>query len=187
MVVACIALFVAGAGSATAARMIGGEQIRERSITSKHVRNGSLLRKDFKRGQVPRGRRGPRGASGSPGRAGTDGFGVLAYPADVFEVPPNDPGGQATVACPAGLYPTGGDAFVIDANGDIVPAGELLAAQFFVPDQGGVPSGWSAVTSANGDEMRGLVVEAICANAADAPTTRALRRGRGPVRALRPR
>jgi len=65
LVVAFIALFVAGAGTATAARLIGGKEIRNNSVTGKDIRNsslgnrdvknGSLLRRDFKGGQLPAG------------------------------------------------------------------------------------------------------------------------------------
>ncbi len=67
MMVAFVALFVAGAGSATAARLITGKQIKNSSITSTDVRNGSLLRRDFRSGQLPRG---PQGLPGAAGRAG---------------------------------------------------------------------------------------------------------------------
>ena len=76
MIVAFVALFVAGAGSATAARLITGKEIRNSSITSKDVRNGSLLRRDFRSGQLPRG---PQGLPGASGRAGRDGFSEIVY------------------------------------------------------------------------------------------------------------
>ena len=77
MMVAFVALFVAGAGTATAAKLITGKQIKNSSITSTDVRNGSLLRKDFRSAQLPRG---PQGLPGVAGRAGRDGFGQSPTP-----------------------------------------------------------------------------------------------------------
>src|SRR5215210_7806726 len=83
MVIACIALFAAGGGSAVAARgLIGGKQIKANAIKSKHVKNRSLRGVDFARGQLPAGPRGPAGAQGPAGPggpAGRDGFGLVAY------------------------------------------------------------------------------------------------------------
>ena len=42
LVIALIALFVAGAGSATAARLISGRSIKNNSVTGRDIRNGSL-------------------------------------------------------------------------------------------------------------------------------------------------
>ena len=83
LVIAFIALFVAGAGTATAARLISGRSIKNNSVTGRDIRNnslgngdvknGSLLRRDFRRGQLPAGAQGPAG------RNGANGFGVLRY------------------------------------------------------------------------------------------------------------
>lgn len=172
LVVAFIALFVAGAGTATAARLIGGNQIRNNSVTGKDIRNsslgnrdvknGSLLRRDFKRGQLP---------AGPQGGAGRDGFGVLLYISKDFTVRPAAAPGQGTTPCPAGTYPTGGDAYMIDTTGKVIDD-TLIQAQYFTFDTqaGNVPSGWRAVTARNDQVAKVLVVEAICANASTRPT-----------------
>ncbi|WP_139175729.1 collagen-like triple helix repeat-containing protein [Nocardioides lianchengensis] len=66
--VAFLALFVALGGTSYAA-----VQLPKNSVTSQQVKNGSLLRKDFKTGQVPAGARGPQGLRGVPGAAGAPG------------------------------------------------------------------------------------------------------------------
>jgi hypothetical protein len=68
-VIACLALAIALGGSAFAATML----VPKNSVGSAQVINGSLLTKDFKRGQLPRGARGPRGAQGSQGEQGPPG------------------------------------------------------------------------------------------------------------------
>lgn len=84
--IAFVALMVALTGSSFAApardaasKLISGSKIKKSSITSKQVKNGSLLAADFKAGQLPRGAAGPagragaRGATGAPGPQGPQG------------------------------------------------------------------------------------------------------------------
>lgn len=72
-VLATLALFVALGGSAYAATLITGKQIKDGSITSADIKNGSLLALDFKAGQVPAGPAGPAGTAGAAGAAGAPG------------------------------------------------------------------------------------------------------------------
>jgi hypothetical protein len=72
-VVATLALFVALGGSATAALVITGKNVKNGSLTGSDLKNGSvgsvdvkdntLLAKDFKAGQIPAGPQGPPGTS----------------------------------------------------------------------------------------------------------------------------
>jgi hypothetical protein len=88
-VVASLALFVALAGAGYAVT-----ELPRNSVTSAHVRDNSLLARDFKRGQLRRGLRGapgpqgptgpagpqgPEGASGPVGQQGPPGAGVTAF------------------------------------------------------------------------------------------------------------
>src|SRR3954471_4455337 len=66
MVVALVALFVAMGGTSYAAfklpkNSVGSKQIKANAVNSGKVANGSLLKRDFKAGQLPAGRRGPKG------------------------------------------------------------------------------------------------------------------------------
>jgi hypothetical protein len=75
MVVACVALAVAMAGTGYAAtalprNSVGTLQLKNNAVTSAKVKNGSLLSADFKSGQVPAGPAGKAGPAGPPGPAG---------------------------------------------------------------------------------------------------------------------
>jgi hypothetical protein len=86
--IACIALFVALAGTGAAAvtlarNSIGTAQLKDSAVTNSKiaanavttgkVKNHSLLRADFASGQIPAGPRGPAGAPGPAGAAGARG------------------------------------------------------------------------------------------------------------------
>lgn len=160
MIIAFVALFVAGAGSATAARLITGKQIKNSSITSKDVRNGSLLRRDFRSGQLPRG---PQGLPGAPGRAGRDGFGQVAYATGEVS---SAAAGAYYFACPPGLVPVGGDAYAVNTTGQIVP-GIAIVDYFYASPGSATPNAWAATIDPGGANVD-LIIEAICANASRA-------------------
>src|SRR4051812_27197438 len=80
MLVALLALFLAvGGGQAVAsgvahvAKLIDGSKIKPSTITSKQVKDGSLLGKDFKAGELPAGAKGDPGPKGDPGAPGAKG------------------------------------------------------------------------------------------------------------------
>ena len=79
MVVACTALLVALVGtsiaavSALPARSVGTAQLKNNAVTASKVKNGSLVRADFRSGQLPAGPKGPSGPSGPAGPAGVIG------------------------------------------------------------------------------------------------------------------
>lgn len=99
-VTATLALFLALGGTATAALVITGKQVKNESLTTSDIRNGTLLARDFRRGQLkagPTGPAGPAGAAGAPGAAGAVG------PAG----PTGTPGRSAGDTLPAGQTMTG--------------------------------------------------------------------------------
>jgi hypothetical protein len=74
LVVASLALLVSLTGTSVAAvqqvlprNSVGAKHLKKNAITTKKIRNGTLLRADFKRGQLPRGVRGPAGPAGERG------------------------------------------------------------------------------------------------------------------------
>jgi hypothetical protein len=67
-VIALIALFFALAGTGYAVA-----RLPKNSVTTVQVKDHSLLLRDFKSGQVPRGPRGPQGDPGAPGAPGAKG------------------------------------------------------------------------------------------------------------------
>jgi hypothetical protein len=182
MVIACVALFVAGGGSAVAARqLIRSDDIARNAVTSKHVKQRSLKRIDFARGQLPAGPRGPAGAPGRdgapgpPGPPGSDGFGVVAY--RISEDVPLDPNGagEAEAVCPDGTVPVGGAARVYDTLGtpgfdddELIVGDEARLSSEAGPttDLSGVPVGWVASAYNNStDDQRVLSVLVSCVNA----------------------
>jgi hypothetical protein len=76
MVVACLALALTMGGTAYAA-----VKLAPNSVTSREVKNRSLLAVDFKAGQLPRGPRGFQGDTGPAGPAGPAGVAGPAGPA----------------------------------------------------------------------------------------------------------
>src|ERR687887_2661143 len=76
LVVATLALLFALTGTGIAAvaalprNSVGTRQLRNNAVVSSKVRNHSLLARDFKRGQLPRGPIGPAGPAGAPGPPG---------------------------------------------------------------------------------------------------------------------
>jgi hypothetical protein len=75
---ASLALFIALGGSSYAALKlpkdsVGANQIRRAAVASGEVKDGSLLSKDFKAGQLPRGQQGPAGTTGATGATGPQG------------------------------------------------------------------------------------------------------------------
>jgi hypothetical protein len=88
-VVATLALFVALGGSSYAALKVTGKTVKDRSLTAKDIKKGSLtttevrdrslLSKDFKTGQLPAGPQGPKGDKGDQGEPATK---LFAYVRD---------------------------------------------------------------------------------------------------------
>jgi hypothetical protein len=78
-VVATLALFCALGGGAYAAgvklpfKSVGTKQLKRNAVTSAKVRSHSLLRGDFKKGQLPAGEAGPAGPAGPTGPPGDTG------------------------------------------------------------------------------------------------------------------
>jgi hypothetical protein len=78
MVVACIALAVALGGTSYAAvnlapGSVGNKQLKRNAVTGLKVKDRSLLARDFKAGQLPRGARGLKGDKGDKGDTGAPG------------------------------------------------------------------------------------------------------------------
>jgi hypothetical protein len=77
-VTASLALFMTLGGVSYAAtrlpsNSVGTSQLKANAVTSGKVKNGTLLKKDFKAGQMPAGARGAAGAPGPQGSAGAQG------------------------------------------------------------------------------------------------------------------
>jgi hypothetical protein len=107
--VAYLALLFALSGTSYAATKL----LPANSVGTRQVINGSLLKRDFKSGQLPRGPQGPAGDpgdQGNPGPAGIATVGSVSGPAGPMCA---DGGGacqvgSSTATCPAGSVVVGG-------------------------------------------------------------------------------
>lgn len=174
MAVAFAALFVAGAGSATAARLITGRQIKNGSVTTKDIRNGTLLGRDFRRGQLKAGPQGPPGVS------------QVAYRGRQVRVSAGEVG-SASASCPAATYPLGGDFIANDAAAPDptaasarVPVKIAESAYTVDPAAGGRPNGWITTVANDSSKTVLLQVDAICVPSSQGARIGAAARLRGP-------
>lgn len=75
LVISLIALSVALGGTGYAAislqrNSVGNKQLKKNAVTTDKVKNFTLRKRDFKRGQLPAGAQGPKGDTGATGPAG---------------------------------------------------------------------------------------------------------------------
>jgi hypothetical protein len=165
-----MALVFALAGTSYAA---GTKLLPANSVGTKQVINGSLLKKDFKPGQLPRGAQGPAGPAGAKGSAGPAG---PAGPAGAQGVPgPPGPvgvtyvtsavmtvaaGAQATQAaiCPSGLVAIGGGS-VNDSTDTSV---NTNASDWGFTTDPNVPDAWIVTVNNVGAAAAHFEVDAIC-------------------------
>jgi hypothetical protein len=144
------------------------------SVGTRQVINNSLLKVDFKKGQLPRGARGlpgRTGPAGPPGAAGPQGPPGSFTSANVSSA--DGPvvhmcaftGGQCATAtsiatCPAGKVPIGG-AWAGDAPDPIFAA--TPSASYPYPGFTDHPTGWAVVMVNNADATASFHASAICA------------------------
>jgi hypothetical protein len=184
-VLAGLALTVALGGTAYAAGVlpagsVGTAQLKANAVVSSKVKNGSLLARDFKRGQLPRGLtgatgpqgpagpagpQGPAGATGPQGPqgpAGANGVASLSYvSADFGPFPAGTQYGGETM-CGNGLHVVGGG--VLSYSG--TPGEQAVNSTYPTNGQGnGVPgnTGWGAYVDNLSAQPQGFTVYAICA------------------------
>lgn len=160
--VGMLALFVALSGTAYAATLprnsVGTPQLKKDAVTSKKVKNASLLRKDFRSGQLPAGPAGPTGPVGPKGDPGATNLRVRK--AAGFD--------EVTAYCQPGERATGGGAHSV--NGFIwasAPAAnpEVIHGVPPLEFQGFTPTSWTG--AADGAEPPGtptdVYVWVVCA------------------------
>jgi hypothetical protein len=129
LVVATLALLFALTGTGIAAvaalprNSVGTRQLRNGAVVSSKVRNHSLLARDFKRGQLPRGPVGPVGPAGPAGPQGPAGpagpsgnLAVSVHEADAAVGPGRR--AFAIAACASGQRAVGGGVYLADSTPD---------------------------------------------------------------------
>ena len=183
-VVASLALFVALGGVSWAAvtlptGSVGNRQLKRSAVSTAKVRDRSLLARDFKRGQLPRGEpglagergvpgpkgdKGDRGAPGAQGDPGAPGATNVVVRKQDTAVQAN--GGRAlfAVQCAPGERAVGGGASLATTDKD-----SQLQQSFPVADNGvrlgdgETPTGWVSLIKNESGEATGATGYAVCA------------------------
>jgi hypothetical protein len=138
MAVAFAALMVALGGTSYAiaqlpANSVGTKQLKKNAVNAAKVKDRSLLAKDFKSGQLPRGAQGPRGAAGPAGPAGPPG----PSGATNVTVRAGSPGvGSSTASCQGAERAVGGGGFTPELDGFLWDSSPNV--------ESGTPTGWIA-------------------------------------------
>lgn len=165
IVIASVALLVALTGTSVAAisaiprLSVGTAQLKNNAVTSAKVRNFSLVRSDFRRGQIPAGPTGARGPQGPAGPAGPAGIAALER-RDIV-TPTNSSGIKTTSAvCPTGKRVIGGGARVQGAG-----LADVVISEAF-PDSDGTKFNGVARESDPTAAAWSLQVYAMCATVA---------------------
>ena len=183
LVIACLALGIAlgGTGSAavlnvpdgsvTTAKIKNGavttpklkndavtvDKLAANAVTSGQVKNGTLLKEDFKSGQLPAGPPGPAGPRGVPGPKGAPGVsGLERVDASTSSSSANSKSVVAT--CPAGKRVIGGGAQATGSG-----ANKVSINQNF-PDSSGNKWNAQAVEVVSTGQSWQLQAYALCAN-----------------------
>ena len=181
MVVATLALLFALTGTGIAAvaalprNSVGTRQLRNNAVVSSKVRNHSLLARDFKRGQLPRGPAGPAGAAGPAGPAGPTGpagpagtTGAAFHESDAAA----GPGARAfaIAACPTGQRALGGGTYLGDSTPDkqdainrSAPVNSTGGTGFTLLAPGQTPNAWYGEAFNAGTNGAIVRVYVICA------------------------
>jgi hypothetical protein len=203
MVMSTLALFVALGGTGYAAtklpaKSVGNKQLQDSAVTSAKVKNGSLMAKDFKTGQLkagPRGATGATGATGAPGAQGATGMpgpaglpGVRGAFSSVVtrSVETNVAGGSTTATlfarCNADEIATGGGGSFVNGTADNTTLGRSAPQRVLRNPDGTVitpaPGGSTDAkpegeNSADGWTVTGTNRTGSVTNAADSRTLRA--------------
>ncbi len=152
MVIACLALSLVLGGTGYAAV----QALPRNSVTTAQVKDFSLLARDFKRGQVPRGPAGPAGPQGPAGPAGPQG--------------PAGPAGGSAASKWALVRPDGG---IAAQSGGITLAAKPGAGTYIL-GFGSAVTGKPIVTSGayagDGSDQRGAVTAGPCGGGTEGRT-----------------
>jgi hypothetical protein len=150
MVVACIALLAALAGTSYAAiqlpaNSVGTKQLKKNAVTAAKVKNGSLKMTDFAREQIPQGEKGDKGDPGTPGAAGATNVTVRTSAEEL---------GFTTATCQGNERAVGGGA--LSTDGFLVGVGPNVSS--------GTPNGWAALAVDGAGDDAHVRVSVVCAS-----------------------
>lgn len=163
--IACLALLIALGGTSYAvvrlpAGSVGTKQLKKNAVTSAKVKNASLLRRDFKAGQLPAGPRGPTGPAGPAGARGATGergpagaAGAAGATNVTVRLGLDEVDSVAT--CQPGERATGGGGFVTELNAFLVDSSPTQAS--------GTPTDWEAQAEDAVGTPATVIAYVICA------------------------
>jgi hypothetical protein len=115
LIVALLALVMACAGTATAASLISGKEIKKNTVTSKQIKNRTLRMKDL-HGSATKALKGRKGDQGDPGAPGPVGPSDV-YSARATAVKAADNTTMLSLNVPAGSYLATAKAMLVNNNG----------------------------------------------------------------------
>jgi hypothetical protein len=125
------------------------------SVGTRQVINHSLLKKDFKRGQLPRGPQGPEGETGDPGDPGPPGVTTVSAAAGPATGMCGNGGGTCQVASSTATCPSG----VVVGGGWVSTSPDVVVS--FAARTGGTTYGVIGINYSPGSET--ITAQAICA------------------------
>ena len=186
-VLAVVALTVALGGTAYAAGVlpagsVGTAQLKDGAVVSSKVKDASLLARDFKPGQLPRGARGPAGDQGAVGAQGPTGpagpagaigpggpqgpagFASLDYVSADFGPYPARTQYAGEASCTGGRHAIGGGVISEGSN----PGEQAVNSSYPTDGSGSGDSGttaWTAYVDNLSAGTLGFTVFVICAPA----------------------
>ena len=161
MAVAFVALLVALGGTSYAvvalpANSVGKKQLKKNAVTSVKVKNGALLRTDFKPGQLPAGPRGPAGATGPAGARGPQGPPGPSGATNVT-VRSGPMASEISVAtCAPGERAVGGGGFTPDPVSFLYSSAPTIVS--------GTPTDWEAAAQTDIGDPASVQAYVICAS-----------------------
>ncbi len=153
LLLALAVVLVGLAGTATAAKLITGKQVKNESLTHKDVKNGSLKEADLK-----------AGVKAKLNAPNVQGYEVVTETVLVGS------GSQETayVACTAGKVATGGGGEWADTSVETVTISSLPQrvirgdSLLFAPPEAGFADGWKVEARHNGLDPQDLTAFVIC-------------------------
>ncbi len=145
----CVALSGVAYAQSVAPDSVGAIELKEPSVNTKHVVNGSLRRSDFAKGQIPRGPRGRRGRAGATN--------VVERSASAADIPAGEIG-SLTVRCRGNERATGG------GGGFAGPPTTNDKVVETIPVGKAPPSSWRITLFNGGERGRTPVAYVICAS-----------------------
>lgn len=164
VLVICVTIVVASAATATAAKVINGKYIKKNTVTTKQIKNGTIVKADLNKNLSVTGATGATGPKGDAGATT-----VVSH--RVVEAVGTNTQGEATADCASGEKLVGGGAsFANQATGFPVLGASVQISNSVPLGADGKPAAdlgtavsWYATGFQDTGATRDFVVIALCA------------------------